>query len=202
MIPLGQWLRTEPGCTSANHTELLLTPAAVACEAEEITPPAPPETAAVRMEELEQALAEALQLADQVRIDAAAREQALHDSLGSALASQLNQDISSGFATLQQSVEAAVADILTCLLGETVARRAAGDLLVLLRRAIEDAAEPLVELRIPHHLQDCLMPSLGDLPGAVRITEGPHVELTFSRHCVRFEELSRLWRATLLEEPA
>lgn len=199
MIPLAQWLRQGAASRMTEQVEattplLVLQPEAIAASQEREAGISSPVVT-----ELEGALAEALRQLEQAGADSLAREQDLTERLGLMAVQRLSEEMKAGLVTLQRAIEDAVVDVLLPFLGAAACRRASDDLLALVRQAIDDMAEPVVELRVPGPLLDACRQTIEAASLPACLAEGDEIELVFADRSLRFEELSRQWRALLLD---
>jgi len=194
MIPLGRWLRENP-CRAAQQDgiENLHQPPCARSAIEMGNDPEPdPRFDRPEVDTLRET-AEGLQRQiEELRAMSARREHQLLEQVGSALASRLTGELKAGFACLQGEIEDAITQVLMPFLGECASRRATDELQALLRQAMTECAEPLLEVKAPKHIRPHLEALMNEQP-ALSFTEADEIELVFSSGFNRFEGLAAQW---------
>lgn len=199
MIPLAQWLTDRQG-----------SPPAAEPSAEEAAEQAPTlesmtiSQMTVTLEEqqshaakLAASLAAAEERAAELADTLVRREQELRALLGEELGRRLEEGVSQGFATMQAVLEEALHDVLTPFLADAARRRVITELKNLLDKQLREADAPVMEIRVPPELHEALEAFCQQLAPAATLTAGDTIEVVFTGHRQRFEELSARWRAVI-----
>lgn len=150
-----------------------------------------------REQELEQALRHAEDALAQERLNHAAREEELRQSLGSDLLRELTLQFEKGMVELRHSIECAVADVLKPFLVTQSESRAMTELINLIDSELESQDARLFEIRAPIALHERMRPVLEERKCPAALVEGGRIELAFSDHRARFEIMAHRWRAII-----
>lgn len=195
MIPLERWLQDRGGgnrlaitCTPADEDETV--PEGVRVTEVEGAPAGVDDN---RLLELEQALASALRQHEETRQEALKREHELAAQFGAEVSAHLAHSIRDGLATLHSVIEAALSEVLSPFIGDTARGAALAELRQLLSRELADMTDPLIHVRAPAHLHGLIADTLEGSGVSCALLEADTIELSFSHHRVRFEELSARW---------
>ena len=146
-----------------------------------------------RLSELEAALAAAVEGLDEERALHSARERELERRLGEHLVAELRTGLEAALSKLQHDVEAAAADALLPFLGNAAASLSAGQLTVLIRSVLRDTAAPLLEVKAPARLHGALSAALDEAGVTASLKDDDTIELVFSTHAARFQDLADRW---------
>lgn len=204
MIPLERWLRNPGGAAAPVMAEEETS--GIGAEDAMVAGPAWIEPSdggsARRLQELEEALAEAGDKLTAQQGEAARREEELTARLGAELAAGIGRELAAGLRSLQEDIESAVADILRPFLGRQAALRASAELAGLVGKSLSASHEPLLDVRAPIDLHEVLHAELRSRGLPVQVTEAAAVELVFARRRERFELLAADWIGIVTEHEA
>ena len=199
MIPLAQWLTDRAGSRAAAEppaeepaeqapTLEIMTGGEMAANLEE---------SENREAELTASLAAAEERAAELADALVRREQELGALLGEELGRRLEEGISQGFAAMQAMLEETLHDVLTPFLADAARSRVITELKDLLKKQLREADAPVMEIRVPPELHEALERVCQQLAPSATLTAGETVEVVFTAHRQRFEELSARWRAVI-----
>ena len=146
-----------------------------------------------RIKELEEDLANAHHAAVAERAAAATREEALTLQLGTDMADRISSALTTGLSDLQSDIEAAIVEVLIPFLDLAVGKKAAAELISLIRDEIADSSEAVLEIRAPEQLSRFLEHVFRDGEAAIVLSGAPVVEVTYSGHRTRFAVLAERW---------
>lgn len=208
MIPLSRWLteQAEPeGEQPPPGTEGDDTPAAESTPASE-------ELKAMealllqlrsREEELRTALVAAEERAAALSAAHASREAELKAAFAEDVTQRLDAGIGSAFDALLCRLEDALTEVLSPFLIREAREKAITHLREMLIRELREPDEPVLAVRAPAELHAWLEKLRPQLPVSAALAESDRIEIVFTGHRLRFEELSSRWCAAIKgeEEP-
>ncbi|MCA3554247.1 hypothetical protein [Aestuariivirga sp.] len=200
MIPLERWLRNPGGASApAMAEEGASSNGSDDAMAEGLAWVEAADGGARRVQELEEALAEARDKLTAQQAEAALREAELAARLGAELAAGIGHEVAAGLRSLQEDIESAVTGILQPFLGRHAALRASAELAGLVGKSLGASHEPLLDVRAPIDLHEALHAELRGRGLEVQMTEAAAVELVFTRRRERFELLAAHWIGIITE---
>lgn len=149
--------------------------------------------AAQREEQLLASLREAEERLEQQLLAHGARERELEIQLGEDLCRRLQSGIAKATETLLGLLEESLADALGPFLQEQAVNRSVAELGELVRRELQQADTPVLEIRAPSSLHDALRPLADEAGVSMIVTESDLVEVVLAAERRRFEDLSSRW---------
>jgi hypothetical protein len=198
MIPLAAWLKSQVQAADVGeHREVGRAPVSaieepldsmVRDDAENQDNPM-----VSRILELEAALRVALSDRESDQLSYRDRENELTQRLENEAASNLAKIFEDALTFHLLRLETSLADVLVPFFTETVRRKAAEDLTVLVRRSLVNASATVLELKAPEPLHASLGSALSEIGLSVRMVPSSYIEISFDNHKSYFEELSNEW---------
>lgn len=134
---------------------------------------------------------------DEERSLASDRELDLTLRLGSGICRQLAEGLETAFADLQYDLELAVADVLGPFIEQLVDRRAASDLIELVRAEMATTTEQVLEIRAPAYLHPFLETAVKQAGTASILIEAEQIEVIYPDRRARFEDMAARWKEGL-----
>lgn len=192
MMPLARWLEGRERQAVISSEPQPDRPQDVDEIPSGVTDAASPSAAAERVRELEMALAAANAGIEREREQADARERDIRQQLGADLHAGVMQELRHCLETMQESLELALADVLTPFLSRAVAAKAHFDLMDLVGQLLR-SDDQLIEVRAPAEFHGMLRDAMGAAGIAVTPTEDASVSFAFSNRREAFEILSERW---------
>ena len=200
MIPLSRWLAERQSPAQALHIpDGLEEPACPIPELDIETDAVSAAAAAQREEELLTSLRETEERLEQQVLAHAARERELETRLGEDLSRTLQTGIAKATGSLLGMIEESLAMALAPLLEEQARSRSIAELTELIRRELQQADMPVLEIRAPSHLHDALRPLADEAGISMTMTESACVEVVLAAERRRFEDLSSRWLDAIRE---
>lgn len=142
---------------------------------------------------LEEQVADLMRQLEQAKSDSESREADLELQFSKHLIAQLGADLHLGLCRLQEDLEAAVIDSLAPFLERQVTARSAAELRRLVKDALSESSETLVEFRAPPQLHPFLKEMCEEAGFSGSMKDGPLIELQFSSGRSRFQTLADRW---------